>query len=166
MFLLTGISIILVIYFGGIKVMEGQMTYGNISEFIIYIGHLTWPMIAFGWIINLFQRASPSMGRLLEIINPTPEIKDNVDTDLKISDKNLKGEILFDNVSFKYPGSDKYILKNINLKIKNGSTLGILGQTGAGKSSLINLLPRIFDTEEGNIFIDGIPKKEIYSLME
>ncbi|HRE41878.1 MAG TPA: ABC transporter ATP-binding protein [Ignavibacteria bacterium] len=161
MFLLTGISIILVIYFGGIKVMEGQMTYGNISEFIIYIGHLTWPMIAFGWIINLFQRASPSMGRLLEIINATPEIKDNVDTDLKISDKNLKGEILFDNVSFKYPGSDKYILKNINLKIKNGSTLGILGQTGAGKSSLINLLPRIFDTEEGNIFIDGINIKKI-----
>lgn len=160
MFLLTGISIILVIYFGGIRVMEGQMTYGNISEFIIYLGHLTWPMIAFGWIINLFQRAAPSMERLLQINNSEPEISDSSITDYEIKENDIKGEIIFENLSFKYPGSENYVLKDINLKINRGSTLGIIGHTGSGKSTLINLLPRVFDPTEGNIYIDGVNIKK------
>lgn len=160
MFLLTGISIILVIYFGGIRVMEGQMTYGNISEFIIYLGHLTWPMIAFGWIINLFQRAAPSMERLLQINNSEPEISNSSITDYEIQENEIKGEIIFENLSFKYPGSDNYVLKDINLKINRGSTLGIIGHTGSGKSTLINLLPRVFDPTEGNIYIDGVNIKK------
>ncbi|MBE2256255.1 MAG: ABC transporter ATP-binding protein [Ignavibacteria bacterium] len=160
MFLLTGISIILVIYFGGIRVMEGQMTYGNISEFIIYLGHLTWPMIAFGWIINLFQRAAPSMERLLQINNSEPEISDSSITDYDIKENEIKGEIIFENLSFKYPGSENYVLKDINLKINRGSTLGIIGHTGSGKSTLINLLPRVFDPTEGNIYIDGVNIKK------
>lgn len=160
MFLLTGISIILVIYFGGIRVMEGQMTYGNISEFIIYLGHLTWPMIAFGWIINLFQRAAPSMERLLQINNSKPEISNSSITDYEIKGNEIKGEIIFENLSFKYPDSENYVLKDINLKINRGSTLGIIGHTGSGKSTLINLLPRVFDPTEGNIYIDGVNIKK------
>lgn len=161
MFLLTSLSVIIVIYFGGIQVMEGKMTIGNISSFLIYLGQLTWPMIAFGWIINLVQRAAPSMQRLMNIINTKPDIEDNKDTEENISASDLQGEIEFKNVSFKYPLSGSYALKNINLKIRKGSTLGIIGHTGSGKSTLINLIPRIWDATEGSIFVDGYDIRKI-----
>ncbi|HMS64002.1 MAG TPA: ABC transporter ATP-binding protein [Ignavibacteria bacterium] len=161
MFLLTSLSVIIVIYFGGIKVMQGTLTIGNISSFIIYLGQLTWPMIAFGWIINLVQRAAPSMQRITNIISIKPEIADNSNTDFNIKQSDIKGEIEFKNVSFKYPLSEKFILKNINLKIRKGTTLGIIGQTGSGKSTFINLIPRIWEVTEGNIFIDGYDIKKI-----
>jgi len=161
MFLLTSLSVIIVIYFGGTQVMEGKMTIGNISSFLIYLGQLTWPMIAFGWIINLVQRAAPSMQRLMNIINTKPDIEDNKDTEENITASDLQGEIVFKNVSFKYPLSGSYALKNIDLKIRKGSTLGIIGHTGSGKSTLINLIPRIWDATEGSIFIDGYDIKKI-----
>lgn len=161
MFLLTSLSVIIVIYFGGTQVMEGKMTIGNISSFLIYLGQLTWPMIAFGWIINLVQRAAPSMQRLMNIINTKPDIEDNKDTEENISASDLQGEIEFKNVSFKYPLSGSYALKNINLKIRKGSTLGIIGHTGSGKSTLINLIPRIWDATEGSIFVDGYDIRKI-----
>lgn len=161
MFLLTSLSIIIVIYFGGIKVMEGTMTLGNISSFVIYLGQLTWPMIAFGWIINLVQRAAPSMQRLMNIICTKPDITDNKETDFSITAEDIKGEIEFRNVSFKYHYSANYALKNINLLIRKGTTLGIIGHTGAGKSTLINLIPRFREATEGNIYIDGIDIKKI-----
>jgi ATP-binding cassette, subfamily B, multidrug efflux pump len=155
MFMLTSLSVIIVIYFGGVSVMEGKMTIGNISSFLIYLGQLTWPMIAFGWIINLVQRAAPSMQRLMNIINTKPDISDNENTNESITKENIKGDIEFQNVFFKYPLSNTFALKNINLKIRSGSTLGIIGHTGSGKSTLINLIPRIWEVTEGNIFIDG-----------
>jgi ATP-binding cassette, subfamily B, multidrug efflux pump len=161
MFLLTGLSIILVIYFGGIKYIEGKITLGNIAEFMVYLGQLTWPMIAFGWIINLVQRAAPSMNRLMKIMNTSPVISDNELTNTRIKIDNIGGEIEFKNVSFKYPGTDKFILRNINLKINKGSTLGIIGHTGEGKTTLINLIPRIYDVTEGFIFIDNRDIKQI-----
>lgn len=161
MFLLTSLSVIIVIYFGGIQVMEGKMTIGNISSFLIYLGQLTWPMIAFGWIINLVQRAAPSMQRLMNIINTKPDIADGKNTDGNITAENIEGDIEFKNVSFRYPLSNSYALKNINLNIRKGSTLGIIGHTGSGKSTLINLIPRIWDATEGNIFID---RNEIKSI--
>ncbi|HEY5536694.1 MAG TPA: ABC transporter ATP-binding protein [Ignavibacteria bacterium] len=161
MFLLTGISIILVIYFGGLKYISGKLTLGNITEFIVYLGQLTWPMIAFGWIINLVQRAAPSMQRIMKIINTQPAIKDDNFTDKSITPDKIKGGIEFKDVSFMYPGTDKFVLKNINLKIPEASTLGIIGHTGEGKTTLVNLLPRIFDSTEGDIFIDGMDIKKI-----
>lgn len=161
MFLLTSLSVIIVIYFGGIQVMEGKMSIGNISSFLIYLGQLTWPMIAFGWIINLVQRAAPSMQRLMNIINTKPDIEDNNETDKNITAKDIKGEIEFRNVSFRYPLAGSYALKNINLKIRKGTTLGIIGHTGSGKSTLINLIPRIWDATEGKIFVDGYEIKKI-----
>ena len=154
MFLLTWVSIILVIYFGGLKVINGQMTLGNISEFMIYLGQLTWPMIAIGWIVNIIQRAAPSMKRLLSIMDTKPDIDDNSETDTTITLENIDGEVEFKDVWFQYPNTESYALKDINLIIPKGTTLGIIGHTGSGKSTLINLLPRIFDVTKGNIFID------------
>ena len=161
MFLLTGLSIILVIYFGGVKYINGTMSLGNIAEFMVYLGQLTWPMIAFGWIINLVQRASPSMQRLMKIINTEPDVKDDSNTDYSFSPESIQGKIKFENVSFKYPGTEKYIFKNINLTIPKGKTLGIIGHTGEGKSTFVNLIPRVYDATEGNILIDGMDIRKI-----
>lgn len=155
MFLLTSLSVIVVIYFGGKEVMKGNMTIGNISSFLIYLGQLTWPMIAFGWIINLIQRAAPSMNRIMDIIRTEPEISNRPNTNYDISQDDIEGEIEFKDVSFKYPLSSTNALENINLKIHKGTTLGIIGPTGSGKSTLINLIPRIWDATSGYIYIDG-----------
>lgn len=161
MFLLTGFSIILVIFFGGMKVINGTFSVGNIAEFVVYLGQLTWPMIAFGWVISLVQRAAPSMKRISTIMNTKHEIYSTAGHENINDFKNIKGEIEFKNVSFGYPNSDVKILKNINIKIPHGSTLGIIGYTGAGKSTMVNLIPRIFDVSEGGIFIDGINIKNL-----
>ena len=152
MFLLTGLSVILVVYFGGVKVINNQFTYGNIAEFVVYLGQLTFPMIAFGWIINLIQVASPSMNRLMKIMNTRPEIvvKDKAEI------KELTGDIEFRNVSFRYSEENPFVIKNLNLKIPNGTSLGIVGYTGSGKSTLINLICRLYDVSEGEILIDKI----------
>jgi len=155
MYLLTGISLVLVIYFGGIEIINDRLTIGNMSTFLIYLGLLTWPMIAFGWIINLTQRAAPSMQRLINITNIQPDIADNDLTDRSITSDNVGGTIEFKNISFKYPTSHAYSLKNVNIKINKGTTLGIIGHTGSGKTTLINLLGRVYDVNEGEILIDG-----------
>ena len=161
MYLLTGVSLVLVIYFGGIEIINGRLSVGNLSTFLIYLGLLTWPMIAFGWIINLIQRAAPSMQRLMFIMSIKPDIADNSETDSKITLDNLEGEIEFKNVSFRYSVTQPYVLKNIDLKINKGTTLGIIGHTGSGKTTLVNLLSRIYDITEGEILIDGKPIKNI-----
>jgi len=161
MFLLTGLSIIIVIYFGGMSVINGTFTVGNIAEFVVYLGQLTFPMIAFGWVISLVQRAAPAMKRLNTIMTTEPDIKSQESTTEIISTADIKGEVEFSGVSFRYPKTETDILKNIDLKIEAGTTLGIIGYTGVGKSTLINLLPRIFDVTEGKILIDGRDIKEI-----
>lgn len=161
MFLLTGLSIIIVIYFGGIKVINGTFTVGNIAEFLVYLGQLTFPMIAFGWVISLVQRAAPAMQRLNTIMTTEPDIKDSTDTNQNITSDSIKGEVEFNNVSFRYPKTEIDILKNINLKIPRGTTLGIIGYTGVGKTTMINLIPRIFDVTGGSVMIDGIDIKKI-----
>ncbi len=161
MFLLTSLSVIIVIYFGGMQVMEGRMTIGNISSFLVYLGQLTWPMIAFGWIINLVQRAAPSMKRIMDIINTEPEIADSHETDRSITANDILGEIEFRNVCFRYPLASSDTLKNINLKIRKGTSLGIIGPTGSGKSTLVSLIPRIWDVTSGSLIIDGIDVRKI-----
>jgi len=128
------------------------MTIGGLTAFIIYLGLLTWPIISLGWIINLTQRAEASMKRLCEVFDSKPVINNAVNI---IENADIKGEIEFKDVSFSYGGDMPYVLKNINLKIKAGETIGIIGHTGSGKSTLVNLLPRLFEVKEGKIFIDG-----------
>jgi len=120
MILITGISIILVIWYGGYQVIKGTMTLGQLTSFLIYLGYLIWPMIAFGWIINLTQRAAASMDRLLEVMRVQPQIRDTEETDFSI--KQINGEIEFKDVWFKYPDSENYVLKGVSFKVEQGQT--------------------------------------------
>lgn len=161
MFLFTGLSIILVIYFGGLGVMENTFSIGNIAEFIVYLNQLTWPMIALGWVTNLVQRAIPSMERLTEIMD-LKTVKGLIKSDSVINkDFTIKGNIEFKNVYFKYPNTKNYVLKNINLFIPQGTSLGIIGFTGCGKTTLVNLITRLYEITEGKLYIDGVDIKDI-----
>ena len=159
LYLITGISIIVVIWIGGGKVISGEMNLGDITAFIVYLGILIWPMIAFGWVMNIIQQGEASMKRLNKIFNEPYEIQDLESTDFSI--KNLKGEVEFKNVSFKYSDVLPNVLKDVNLKIPVGSVIAIVGHTGSGKSSLINLIPRLYDVTAGELFIDGKNVKDI-----
>ncbi|MEJ2194542.1 MAG: ABC transporter ATP-binding protein [Ignavibacteriaceae bacterium] len=159
LFLITGLSIIIVIWWGGIKVINGEMNIGEITAFIVYLGILIWPMIALGWVINLVQQSEASMKRLNKIFDQKYEIEDSHITNHSI--KKINGEIEFRNVSFRYNDSHPEVVKNINLTIPQGSTLAIMGYTGTGKSSFINLIPRLYDCTEGNVMIDGNDVKTI-----
>ena len=153
LYMITGISIIVVIWIGGGKVISGEINLGEIAAFLMYLGILIWPMIAFGWVMNIIQQGEASMKRLNKIFREPYEIEDSTVSDYSI--KELKGEIELKNVSFKYSESLPEVLRDINLKIPFGSSLAIVGHTGSGKTSLINLIPRLYDTTSGDIFIDG-----------
>jgi ATP-binding cassette subfamily B protein len=159
LYMITGISIIVVIWIGGGMVISGEINLGEIAAFLMYLGILIWPMIAFGWVMNIIQQAEASMKRLNKIFSESFEIEDSTSTDYSI--KELKGEIELKNVIFKYSDSLPEVLTNINFRIPVGSTLAIVGHTGSGKTSLINLIPRLYDITSGDIFIDGINIKEI-----
>ena len=159
LFLLTGLSIIIVIGFGGYKVMSGELNLGIITAFMIYLGILIWPMIAFGWVLNIVQQAEASMKRLNKIFNEPYEIDDTNETDHTIKD--MKGEIEFRNVSFRYNENFPYVLDKVNLKIEQGTTVAIMGYTGTGKTTFINLLPRLYDVTSGELLIDGNNIKNI-----
>jgi ATP-binding cassette subfamily B protein len=159
LFLITGVSIIIVIWLGGIKVINGEMNLGEMTAFIVYLGILIWPMIAVGWVINIVQQAEASMKRVNNIFAQPYEIEDNGNTDYTIS--NLNGNIEFKNVSFRYNENLPEIIKNIDLKIPAGSSLAIMGYTGSGKTSFINLIPRLYDCTEGEVLIDGKNVKTI-----
>jgi ATP-binding cassette subfamily B protein len=159
LYMITGISIIVVIWIGGGKVISGEMNLGDITAFIVYLGILIWPMIAFGWVMNIIQQGEASMKRLNKIFDEPYEIQD-LSTGKSLV-KELNGEIEFKNVSFKYSDSLPEVLKNINLKINVGSTLAIVGHTGSGKTSLINLIPRLYDVTSGEVLIDGNNIKDI-----
>ena len=156
--LLVGFSNVLVVYVGGQEILTGRLTPGNIMEFILYVNMLTWPVMALGWTTSQTQRAAASQQRINEFLA--------VKTDL-VSEKSLEreivGEVEFRNVRFVYPDSGIVALKDFNLNVKAGETVAILGTTGSGKSSLANLLTRMYDPTEGEILIDGIPLKD-YSL--
>lgn len=152
--LLIGVSVIIVIWQGGLMVIEGILTIGNIAEFVIYVAYLTWPVASLGYTVNLFQKSLASWERINEVLEEEIDILDNGNTDSEIAE--MKGEIEFINVSFKYPGADEYAIKNISLKIEAGQHIAFVGRTGSGKSSLIQLIPRLFDVTEGEILIDGV----------
>ncbi len=154
--LIAGIGMVIVLWLGGRLVMGGKISLGQFVQFNGYLMMLTWPMMALGWAINLVQRGSASMGRLIEILDQAPEIKDS---EYLEDIRTLEGEIEFKNVSFAY--DKKAILKNIDLKIPKGITIGIIGPTGSGKSTLVNLIPRLLEVREGSLTIDGMEIKSI-----
>ena len=145
--LLIGISTITTIYIGGLESFkEDGITTGNIAEFIIYVNMLSWPVASIGWITSIVQRAEASMERINEFLETQHEISNPTNTKTKII-----GDIEFKNISFTYPETKIQALKNINFKIKENETLGIFGKTGSGKSTIANLICRLYDASEGNI---------------
>jgi ATP-binding cassette subfamily B protein len=153
MFLLVGCSIVITIYMGGSQVIDGEMTIGTLTAFMAYLVMLIWPMIAFGWVMNILQQGAASMARLAKILDTVPAIRDAEQTDHSVT--SLDGEIEFRNVSFTHQGAHQPVLRNINLKIRKGMTLAVVGYTGAGKTTFVNLIPRLFDVTEGTVLIDG-----------
>jgi ATP-binding cassette subfamily B protein len=149
---MVGLSIILVVYVGGVEVMNGAISAGNIAEFIIYVNLLTWPVTSVGWVTSIIQRAAASQKRINEFLSTKTEI---------VSDKNLQkdivGDIVFDNVSFTYPDSGIKALKEVSFSVKKGETLAVIGTTGSGKSTIANLMTRMYDPTSGKITIDTIP---------
>ena len=159
LFLITGLSLIIVVWLGGIKVIRHEMNLGQIAAFIVYLGELIWPMIAFGWVTNIIQQGEASMKRLNKIFAEPYEINDNTNTDNSI--KEIKGKIEFRNVSFRYGPELPYILKNIDLEIEQGQTVALMGYTGSGKTSFVNLIPRMYDVTDGEVLIDDVNIKNI-----
>lgn len=159
MFILVGVSMVITLYGGGLKVMDGTLSIGDLTAFIAYLVMLIWPMIAFGWVMNLLQQGSASMKRLSAILDTRPEIMDHESTDHAIS--SLRGKVEFRGVRFRHKGSDRYILRDIDLTVEPGKTLAIIGATGSGKSTLVNLIPRLFDVTEGQVLVDGTDVRAI-----
>jgi len=159
LFLITGISTVIVIWAGGTKVINTEMTLGELTAFVVFLGFLIWPMIAFGWVTNIVQQGEASMKRLNKIFAEPYEIDDSSETDFSI--KELKGDVEFRNVSFRYGDNLPFILKDINLKIPRNSTLAIMGYTGSGKTTFVNLIPRLYDCTSGDVLIDGVYLRKI-----
>lgn len=149
----SGLSLLIVLGYGGYLVINQEITLGDFVAFSNYLGMLTFPMMAIGRVINIWQRGSASMARLNQIFHTEPEIVDDHLTNYSIQE--IKGDIEIKGLTFRYPNTEQYVLKNINLHIPVGGTLAIVGKTGSGKTTLVNLLLRLYNIEEGSIRIDG-----------
>ena len=156
MILLIGISNLTVIYIGGKQYINGEIPIGVIAEFILYVNMLTWPVAVVGWVTSMIQQAEASQKRINEFLEEVPDIQNNTKKSFKI-----KGDIDFKNVSLVYDDTKIKALKNISFSVKKGETIAILGKTGSGKSSIVNLITRLYDVSEGIIQIDNTPIKEV-----
>ena len=152
MLLLVGLSTIITVYIGGVEVINGNISSGNIAEFIVYVNQLTFPVMSLGWVTSLIQRAAASQKRINEFLNTNTEINSVLGEKTE-----LQGNVTFKNVSFKYPDTGIQAIKNISFEAKNGEFLAIIGRTGSGKSTIANLLMRMYDADNGQILLDGKP---------
>ncbi|MFP4349363.1 MAG: ABC transporter ATP-binding protein [Thermodesulfobacteriota bacterium] len=154
----SNISLTIVIYLGGRQTIYGVISPGDFAAFISYLGLLTWPMMAMGWVVNLIQRGTASLDRIDHILQTPPGIQDGPDPQPLTS---IQSGIGFEGVGFRYqPGGEK-VLSGIDLQLHRGSTLGIVGPPGSGKTTLLNLIPRVFDASEGRILVDGADIRRI-----
>lgn len=155
-FLLVGLSTVLTIFIGGTQVIQGKITSGNIAEFVIYINMLTWPIASVGWVMALVQRAAASQKRIDEFLRIAPEITSPTTTETTIA-----GHVEFRQVSFTYPVTGIRALKEVSFSVQKGQRIAIIGRTGSGKSTLGQLLVRLYDPDSGSILLDG---RELRSL--
>src|SRR5213596_957412 len=155
---MLGFAVVLVLWLGAREVLFGHMELGGYVAFLTYMVQLTWPVIALGWVVNLFQRGTASMARINEILVEKPEIADEETAGKHAHATHLEGEIEFRGLNFAYNG--KQVLHDINLRIPAGSSLALVGPTGSGKTTLVSLIPRIYDAAPGSVLIDGSPIRE------
>src|SRR3954464_2493723 len=159
-----GLGAVIVLGVGGALAIRGAISVGSFVAFGMYLTMLTWPMIALGWVVNLFQRGDASMGRLVEILDVKPSIV-APEPARHLPPTDTGRTIEFRNVGFHYPSppgtEPRWVLRNVSFTVPAGATLGVVGATGRGKSALIDLIPRMFDPQEGEILIDGVPTRNI-----
>lgn len=148
--LLVGVSTILTIYIGGLEVIRGNITVGNIAEFVIYVNMLTWPVASLGWVISIIQRAAASQHRINEFLHAVPSVKSG-----GVDCRKIEGHIRFSDVTIQYEEGRAPALVNVSFEVKPGEAVGIIGRTGAGKSSVVNALLRLTDPVTGTISVDG-----------
>jgi len=152
MILLIGVSNILVIYIGGRMLINGTIeNFGILVQFLLYVNMLTWPVAVIGWVTSMIQEAEASQKRINEFLQEEPEIKNHVE-----APSDITGAIAFENVTFTYDDTNITALKNISFKVNPGETLAIIGKTGSGKSTILELIGRLYDVSDGNIKIDGV----------
>ncbi|HTD99473.1 MAG TPA: ABC transporter ATP-binding protein [Mucilaginibacter sp.] len=156
MLLLVGLSNVITMYIGGVEVMKGNITPGNIAEFIVYLNMLTFPVMSLGWVTSLIQRAAASQKRINEFLHEQPEI-----VSPNVGAHTVKGRISFDNVSFIYPDTGIQALKNVSFTAEPGQMIAIIGRTGSGKSTMANLIMRMYDSTGGNVLIDDRPVQQL-----
>lgn len=152
---LIGLSTILTVYMGSVQVFKGEISPGNIAEFIIYVNMLTWPVTALGWVTSIIQRAAASQKRINEFLNTKTHIVSKKDIKREIA-----GHIVMEDVSFVYPDSGIKALKGVSFEVKPGESIAIVGTTGSGKSTIANLICRLYDIDSGKLTIDDIPVDE------
>lgn len=152
--IVSGAAMVMVTWLGAVEVMENRMTLGDFVAFGFYLTLLIWPMIALGWVVNLYQRGAASMGRLNRIFETRPDV---AAPDHALSLEGVEGNITFENVSFRYPDTERPVLESIDFTVEAGQTVAIVGPTGAGKSTLLALLTRLYDPTDGRVLLDGTP---------
>ena len=155
--ILIGLSTVLVVGVGGRLVIEGRLTLGNIAEFIIYVTILTWPVASFGYVVSMIQQASASMSRLAEVFDAQPDVASPPDAPAAT----VEGRITFDAVTFRYTPDGPPVLDGVSFDVPAGTTLGIVGRTGSGKSTLVELVPRLMDPTSGRVLVDGTDVREL-----
>ncbi len=156
---LIGASTVLVIAVGGQLAMAGELSLGNIAEFLIYVTILTWPVASFGYVVSMIQQASASMSRLLDVLDAEPAVADSEITDATITA--VAGHLTFDDVTFRYTPGGPPVLDGVSIDVPAGTSLGIVGRTGSGKSTLLQLVPRLMDPTEGRVLLDGRDVREV-----
>lgn len=155
--LFSGAAMVIVLYLGGREAMAGTISLGDYVAFFFYLALLIWPMIALGWVTNLFQRGAASMGRINALMEREPTIAAPAEPRPV---GRVRGEIEFRNVSFRYPGTQRDVLRDVSFTARPGETVALVGATGSGKSTLVSLIPRLFDPTEGEVLLDGVPLPE------
>ena len=156
---LIGLTYVIVLWHGGRQVLDGSMTLGSFVMFMSFMTVLTWPLIGFGWVVNLVQRGTASLGRLNEILRQHPDVADPAGERGEFID--IRGDIEFQDVSYSYPGSSHPAVEAITLRVPAGQTVAILGPTGSGKTTVAHLVARLFDPQKGRVLVDGADAREL-----
>jgi ATP-binding cassette subfamily B protein len=156
MFTVVGVALALVLYVGGTDVAHNSITLGEFVQFNAYLGMLTWPMISLGWVLNMYQQGAASMGRIMEVMERQPTIRDSGRT---LPLRRVHGKIEFRNVGVKY--EDTVVLHDVSFRVEPGQTVAIVGMTGVGKTTLMSLVPRVLEVDEGEVLVDDVDVRRI-----
>ena len=156
--LFSGTAMVIVLWLGGLEVIAGRITLGDFVAFGIYVAMLIWPLIALGWVVNLFQRGAASMGRLNRIFETEPAVRPPQNP-VRLAEP--RGAVEFRNVSFRYPGTERLVLEDVSFSADPGQTVAVVGPTGSGKTTLVTLIPRIYDVTGGHVLVDGVDVRDL-----